>query len=105
MSSLRNGGKNYTTCAALARRIGLPARLHLCRAVQDSGGLGEGTEAEENRLERIRVLGVLRALTPDTATYKKAKVLSRLHTPAFRRRNVAARRKIDLVARARRRMR
>ncbi len=38
-------------------------------------GMGAGGEDDENRLERIRVLGVLRALTPDTATYKKAKVL------------------------------
>merc|ERR1712196_254874 len=31
------------------------------------------TQADQDRLERYRVLGVLRALTPDTAAYQKAK--------------------------------
>merc|ERR1711981_985826 len=35
-----------------------------------------GTEADQDRLERYRVLGVLRALTPDKDAYKKAKLMA-----------------------------
>merc|ERR1711998_179771 len=34
------------------------------------------TQADQDRLERYRVLGVLRALTPDKGAYKKAKAMA-----------------------------